>query len=118
MFVVCRLRESLKTLIRKNIEELNQVKLTYSKEPFDLFMNCRESLDRTMKFQDVVYYSKNLINGKKTLKQMCHGLSVYVAHFAGRQNPNKNFDTLIRIPNTKKKQIKPSDRKYARTRIR
>ena len=61
VFVVCRLRRVVEdSHMCKNLEELNQVKLTYSKEPFDLFMNCRESLDRTMKFQDVVYYSKKL----------------------------------------------------------
>ena len=57
VFVVCRLRRVVEDAhMTKTIEELYKVKLNYSKEPFDLYMNAREALDRALRFQDVVYY--------------------------------------------------------------
>ena len=61
VFVVCRLRRVVEDAhMTKTLEELYQVKLNYSKEPFDLYMNAREALDRALRFQDVVYYGRLL----------------------------------------------------------
>jgi hypothetical protein len=61
VFVVCRLRRVVEDAhMTKTIEDLQTVKTNYSKEPFDLYMNAREALDRALRFQDVVYYGKVL----------------------------------------------------------
>lgn len=61
VFVVCRLRRVVEDAhMTKTMEQLHAVKLSYSKEPFDLYMNAREALDRALRFQDVVYYGRLL----------------------------------------------------------
>lgn len=61
VFVVCRLRRVVEDAhMTKTLDELYDVKLNYSKEPFDLYMNAREALDRALRFQDVVYYGRLL----------------------------------------------------------
>ena len=61
VFVVCRLRRVVEDAhMTKTMQELLTVKTNYSKEPFDLYMNAREALDRALRFQDVVYYGKVL----------------------------------------------------------
>jgi len=61
VFVVCRLRRVVEDAhMTKTLDELYKVKLNYSKEPFDLYMNAREALDRALRFQDVVYFGRLL----------------------------------------------------------
>eukprot|EP00942_MAST-04A_sp_MAST-4A-sp1_P000347 g347.t1 len=70
VFVVCRLRRVVEDAhMTKTLDELYDVKLNYSKEPFDLYMNAREALDRALRFQDVVYYVQKAETEKKERKK-------------------------------------------------
>lgn len=61
IFTVCRLRRCVEDAhMTKTEAELESVKTSYSSTDFDLYMNARESLDRNMKFQDIVYYGRLL----------------------------------------------------------
>jgi len=63
IFTVCRLRRVVEDAhMTSTLDELDDVRESYSKEPFDLYIDAREGLDRTLRFQDVVFYGKKLDN--------------------------------------------------------
>lgn len=61
VFVICRLRRVVEDAhMTMNVNELQTIKQSYSKNPFDLYIDARESLDRTLKYTDVLKYGKIL----------------------------------------------------------
>ncbi len=63
LFTVCRLRRVVEDAhMTSTMDQLERVRESYSQNPFDLFIDAREALDRTLRFQDVVFYGKQLDN--------------------------------------------------------
>jgi hypothetical protein len=61
VFVICRLRRVVEdAYMTQSEEELKETKVSYSKNPFDLYIDARECLDRTLKYTDVLQYGKLL----------------------------------------------------------
>lgn len=61
VFVICRLRRVVEDAYMTQTEkELKETKVSYSKNPFDLYIDARECLDRTLKYTDVLQYGKLL----------------------------------------------------------
>jgi hypothetical protein len=63
LFTVCRLRRVVEDAhMTTTMDQLDRVRESYSKNPFDLFIDAREALDKTLRFQDVVFFGKQLDN--------------------------------------------------------
>ena len=70
-------------------------------------MNCRESLDRTMKFQDVVYYSKKLDKWQEDIETDVPWFKEFAAHYADPEKPNDVIRIIVKYRYTKRKKTFP-----------
>jgi len=80
IFVICRLRRVVEdAYMTQSEEELKETKASYSKNPFELYIDARECLDRTLKYTDVLQYGKllddfvdDIDNDIKWYNRLCH----------------------------------------------